>query len=114
MPIDKTVTITLNLSAAYAQALTNGASQNFYNEQPDRFEKTGGREALDPDAAVFDGGTIHWVDGIAEAILYQAWEQAQGHSVTLIWDTSQTQHGVLSSRSWAKESALPADVRRRD
>ncbi len=97
-PDSGTVTLTLKLTAALAEQLSNSSMRNFYADQADRFELLGGFDLPLPNDPVFAGGTMSWCDTIADAVLLRTYEEACERTVTLLWDLAEGSPVVLSSR----------------
>lgn len=99
-----TVTLSLVLTAPLAQMLCTDTYPNFWAEQPDRFELLGQFNLPLPNDPVFAGGSLNWCATAADALLFRAYEEACGHTVTLLWDLAHEDgqgHVVLSSRPFA-------------
>jgi hypothetical protein len=97
-----TITLTLSLTKRQAPKLAGAGSDNFYREQPERFEFDD-LDAPHPLDQVFAEGSLHWCAIAADALLLCAYEQACGHTTTLLWDLAAAEQGhdphvVLSSR----------------
>ncbi len=97
-PEPGTVTLTLTLTERLADMLSDNRHHNFYEEQADRFELLGGFDLPLPNDAVFVGGTMNFCDSNSDALLFRAYEQGCGHTVTMLWDLATEEHVVLSSR----------------
>jgi hypothetical protein len=96
-----TVTLSLVLTGRLAEMLASNSGENFYDEQPDRFEVLAGDEARPPTDAVFRDGTMSWCDSMSDALLFSAYEEGCGHTVTLLGDLAEEWSAhvvVLSSR----------------
>lgn len=102
--------ITIRLNAVVARTLCRTSSTNFYDEQPHRFELIGGYDLPVPNDPTFAHGTMAWCATAADMVLFAAFEQADGHQTTLLWDVGRANAGlaaghvedcyvVLSSRS---------------
>ena len=97
-----TLTLTLTLTECLADMLSDNRHHNFYEEQADRFELLGGFDLPLPNDAVFAGGTMNFCAGTSDALLFRAYEEDCGHTVTMLWDLATEEYVVLSSRrfSW--------------
>ena len=100
-PEPGTVTLSLTLTKCLADMLAGNRARNFYEEQADRFELLGGFDLPLPNDAVFVGGTMNFCDSISDALLFRAYEQGCGHTVTMLWDFGTDECVILSSRRFA-------------
>jgi hypothetical protein len=100
-----TVSLSVTLTERFAHMLWVNAAANFYAEQADRFELVGDFDLPLPTDELFAGGTMSWCDSASDALLFRAYEEACGHTVTLLWDLAVEGHYVvLSSRRFASRS----------
>lgn len=77
---------------------TGTTSAQILREQRDRFESD---PALpDPDDPIFAQSYMRWCHTAADAVLLLAYEQAAGHSATMLWDLDEDERVVLSTRAY--------------
>jgi len=75
---------------------TGTTSTQILREQRDRFESD---PALpDPDDSIFAQSYMRWCRTAADAVLLLSYEQAAGHTATMLWDLDQDERVVLSTR----------------
>lgn len=95
-------TLTLRMTSGLADMLRVNSMRNFYAEQADRFAPVGRFDLPLPNDPVFDGGTMHWCESGADALLLRAYEEACGWTVTVLGDESgEPSWVVLTSNPWA-------------
>jgi alkylated DNA repair dioxygenase AlkB len=75
---------------------TGTTSAETLTENRDRFESD--PVLPDPDDAIFAASYMRWCRTAADAVLLLAYEQAAGHSATMLWDLDEDEHVVLSTR----------------
>ncbi|GAA3340199.1 hypothetical protein GCM10017714_18970 [Curtobacterium pusillum] len=92
----RSLPITLTQHLADMLWLTGTTSPRILREQRDRFESD---PALpDPDDPIFAQSSMRWCRTAADAVLLLAYEQAAGHTATMLWDLDQDERVVLSTR----------------
>lgn len=90
----------LDLSEQAADLLRTNSMRAFHHEQDGRFIELDGGNLADP---AWNGGTMHWCDSGADALLLRAFEEAAGHRAILLSDEAAGELEpwvVLSSRPW--------------
>ncbi|MDB6428041.1 hypothetical protein [Curtobacterium sp. 20TX0008] len=92
----RSLPITLTQHLADMLWHTGTTSTQILREQRDRFESD---PALpDPDDPIFAQSYMRWCRTAADAVLLLAYEQAAGHTATMLWDLDQDERVVLSTR----------------
>jgi hypothetical protein len=75
---------------------TGTTSHRTFWENRDRFESD--PVLPDPDDPIFAKAYMRWCRTAADAVLLLAYEQAAGHTATILWDLDEGERVVLSTR----------------
>lgn len=95
--IDEFTALTIKLNEALAAPLITREALNDFRDRAGDFEVVGSVSGVQPDADLFDRGTLRWVDGAVAAVLIRSYEEACGFEAVHLLHASDG-HVILSSR----------------